>query len=202
MSNEKKTLIDRLLVVLKLQKEDPKLAEDIKKLSVQFNAEPAAAAAAPAAPAAKKEVKTADGKSFTYEGETLQIGTKIFEGENPLADGSYTLEDGSMIMVTGGLVTDIKPVDAQASAAPAAPAATPAPAYLSKEDAEVLFDTKMKAQVDSLTARLAALEEAAKVTTKFITDVLGASIPDKQAMTKNPAEMTALERHRYYKEIQ
>lgn len=197
MSNEKKSLIDRLLVVLGKQKEDPTLTEEIKKLNVKLEETPAPA---PTDAPAKKEVKTIDGKILCFEGE-IQTGTPIFEktaeGETPAVDGTYTLEDGSMITVVGGLVTEAKQAEAAAAAAPA-----PAPQYLSKEDADSLFESKLSVHVQAQNQRIETLEKsclelanAAKITAKFMSDVLGASVPDAQeAPKKSWDEMTPYER--------
>lgn len=57
------------------------------------------------------EVKTNDGKVFTYEGETMQnatINEITATGLSPVADGSYTLEDGTIITVAAGKVSEVK----------------------------------------------------------------------------------------------
>lgn len=57
------------------------------------------------------EVKTNDGKVFTYEGDSIQNATLneiTASGLTPVADGSYTLEDGTIITVAGGKVSEVK----------------------------------------------------------------------------------------------
>lgn len=173
-----------------LSKNNPELGEEIKK-HVQLNEQPAAAQPAPVA---LKEVKTKEGKVISFDGETLAVSSPVFEviegNKTPLADGPYTLEDGSMIMVTGGLVTEMKP-----AAAPD-PNQMQSPATLSKEDVEKLFDSKMNALMEGLIKRLTAVEDGVKMSSEFIAEVKKTVVEDaKPSPGKTWEQMSALERY-------
>lgn len=109
--------------------------EKLKSLIANFNAEKPVDEV-PATPENVsenfKDVKLVDGVTIvSYDGDMPMQGMPLFtvtsEGRLPAADGEYELEDGSSIVVVGGLIAEVKTVDAPVEPADAAaPADAPA----------------------------------------------------------------------------
>ena len=71
-------------------------------------------------PAQFKDVKLADGTIIRYDGDTPQVGApvKVIATDGTMADvpdGEYPIDElSSILVVAGGLITEVKPMEAKA----------------------------------------------------------------------------------------
>jgi hypothetical protein len=199
----KTTLIQKVATALSKVPGYEALIKEIKEFKLSLET------AAPIIAVALKEAKTKDGKVISYKGEKLDKSVAVFEVkdgvETPLADGDYVMEDGSTIMVAGGLIADIKAAD---------PNPTPEQAMAvamskHKTEVEALFETKFKAnneslikKVDSLTASNTELKTLTEKLLKLTQDILTIPVEDAPTVTsKDYNDMTALEKRKHDRAI-
>lgn len=69
----------------------------------------------------KFDVTTKDGNVLTSPDETIIVGSEIYTidetgSQIPASDGDYELSDGTLLVVAGGVVTEIKPAEAEIEA--------------------------------------------------------------------------------------
>lgn len=87
---------------------DEKIKEKMEAIKALFSAEPTVE---------MTDAKLSDGVTIiSYEGKTPEAGQKVYtidaSGKNPAADGDYELADGTTLTVTGGVIMDVKKLDA------------------------------------------------------------------------------------------
>lgn len=90
------------------------------------------------------DAKLADGSTISTPSEEWAVGVEVVsvdaEGNStPVADGEYILESGESIVVAGGVVSEIKPKEAEV---------------------DVEMEAEITAKVDALISRVAELENA------------------------------------------
>lgn len=206
MSNTNQTLLEKAKLALAALFS----TEDKEKIK-QLQAELADVVAAPT----DTVVKTKDGMEVVVSGE-LKVGSAVSivdaEGnKTAVPDGEIVLETGEAVTVVGGLITEVKPKEAEKKEETPAPAPAPADAEMAAKMAEHKkeFETKLSDTVKSFEAKLAESNKAIEVLKKQNSFLLSkfeeiANTPvitEQVTEAKKWEDMTALERRRYEKSL-
>lgn len=202
MSNTNQTLLEKAKLALAAL-----LSSEDKEKIKQFKAELADAVAAPT----DNVVKTKDGMEVVVSGE-LKVGSAVSivdaEGnKTAVPDGEIVLETGEAVTVVGGLITEVKPKEAEKKEGTPAPADAEMAAKMAEHKKE--FETKLSDTVKSFEAKLAESNKAIEVLkkqnrfllSKFEEIANTPVITEQVTEAKKWEDMTALERRRYEKSL-
>jgi Asp-tRNA(Asn)/Glu-tRNA(Gln) amidotransferase C subunit len=153
------------------------------------------------------EGKLKTGELLVWEGDSLAQGVAIMietpEGLLPAPDGVHELEDGSMVEVSGGIVTAVKPAEAEtpeaetpAVTAPVAEQSAPSTSQAAKAVIEsTIKETRFsKEEAEDLEAKFTEQSESINTLSKKVnelTNQLTAVFELVQKISEQPAEQPA-----------